>query len=647
MSETTADLPARPALIAGRTFAPDWIEVTDPADGRAFARVARCGPAEVDEAVAAARRAFDGGWPDTAVAERARICRAVADALRADSAALAEVETRDTGKPISQARADVDVAARYFEFYGGVIEAPLGQTVVSSRDLVAFTVREPYGVCGHIIPWNYPLQIAARTLAPALATGNCCVLKPAEDAPLSALRLAELANAAGLPAGVLSVVPGYGAEAGAALAAHPGVDHLAFTGSRVVGESVLAAAAPNILPVALELGGKSPHLVFPDADLDAAVPHLVSSITDHAGQNCSAGSRLLVHRRIQRDLVERLAGAFRALRIGPGAEDPDVGPLISERQRTRVLGYVEQGRRDLRLVCGGGIPAEWAGSGGFYTEPTIFDDVPRDHRLFQEEVFGPVLAVTPFDTLEEALSLANGTSYGLAAGVWTQDVGQAHWLARRLQVGQVFVNTYSAAGGVELPFAPSARSGIGVEKGFEALFEYTHVKTAVINAVPARSAQAGPPGPARDQAARTAQAAQSARSGSNHPWPAPVTVESVGAAAGPPVSTTTALDQVHVALSAANKLLTDVYVGVSGREPAAEPARAPKRDEALILTPREREVLERVAEGKSNRQVAISLGIAEKTVKNHLSAIFAKTGAADRTQAVMRGIRGGMITVAF
>ncbi|MEU9112410.1 aldehyde dehydrogenase family protein [Streptomyces sp. NPDC048483] len=481
MSE--AGLPEHTAVIAGKSVPTQrWIDVLDPSNARPFARVARCGPAEVQSAVEAARHAYETVWRFTTPVERSQVCRRIAETLRSSREELARLETLDTGKPFSQSLTDADVAARYFDFYANAVEALGGETIQQQPDRLAFTLREPFGVCGHIIPWNYPLQIAARTVAPALAAGNCCVLKPAEDAPLTSLRLAGLVEEAGLPAGVLNVVPGYGGEAGAALAAHPDVDRLAFTGSREVGEAVMAAAARNIVPVTLELGGKSPHLVLPDFDAARAVPQIVEAITEHAGQNCSAGSRLLVHRSVHDELVAALAERFRSLRIGPGIDDPDMGPLISAKQRERVLGHLAAGRRDTEVVVGGGVPEGEAYAEGFYVEPTILDRVAPQHRVFNEEIFGPVLCVSVFDTLDEAVALAEHTTYGLAAGVWTSDVTTAHWLAGRLRVGQVFVNDYSAAGGVELPFGGYRRSGIGVEKGLEALREYTRCKTVAIHA---------------------------------------------------------------------------------------------------------------------------------------------------------------------
>ncbi|MFJ9848648.1 aldehyde dehydrogenase family protein [Streptomyces sp. NPDC101150] len=481
MSE--AALPEHTAVIAGKGVSTGrWIDVLDPSNARPFARVARCGPAEVQSAVEAARHAYETVWRFTTPVERSRFCRRIAEALRGRREELARLETLDTGKPFSQSLTDADVAARYFDFYANAIEALGGETIQQQPDRLAFTLREAFGVCGHIIPWNYPLQIAARTVAPAIAAGNCCVLKPAEDAPLTSLRLADIVEEAGLPAGVLNVVPGYGGEAGAALAAHPDVDRLAFTGSREVGEAVMAAAARNIVPVTLELGGKSPHLVLPDYDAARAVPQIVEAITEHAGQNCSAGSRLLVHRSVHVELVAALAERFRSLRIGPGIDDPDMGPLISAKQRDRVLGYLEAGRRDAEVVVGGGVPEGEAYAEGFYVEPTLLDRVTPQHRVFNEEIFGPVLCVSVFDSLDEAVALAEHTTYGLAAGIWTSDVTKAHWLAGRLRVGQVFVNNYSAAGGVELPFGGYRRSGIGVEKGLEALREYTRCKTVAIHA---------------------------------------------------------------------------------------------------------------------------------------------------------------------
>lgn len=471
------------AVIAGEHVRPgEWIDVVDPFDGSPLARVARCRAPEVEAAVRAARETYETHWRHTTAQQRAELCRALAAALRAEGEALARTESLDTGKPLGQARTDAEVAARYFDFYGGVVEALGGETVLTRPDLLAFTLREPYGVCGHIIPWNYPLQVAARTVAPALAAGNCCVLKPAEDAPLTPLRLGELALAAGFPPGALNVVPGYGEEAGAALAAHPGIDHLAFTGSREVGESVMAAAARNIVPVTLELGGKSPHIMLPDADIERALPLIVRSITEHAGQNCSAGSRLLVHESLHPQVVAALGEAFGALRLGRGLDDPDVGPLISARQRDRVLGHLREAAADCEVVTGGGVPEDAALAAGFFVQPTLLDGVSPKQPVFTEEVFGPVLCVTPFTGTDEAVALAEATSYGLAAGIWTRDVAVAHRLARELRVGQVFVNNYSAAGGVELPFGGYKRSGIGVEKGFEALREYTRCKTVAIHA---------------------------------------------------------------------------------------------------------------------------------------------------------------------
>ncbi len=469
------------AVVGGEDIAGDeWIDVLDPATGQAFAQVVAGAATEIDAAVAAARGAF-GEWSTTTPAVRGRVLRRLAALVTAQRDSLAAVESGDTGKPMKQAYADVDVAARYFEFYAGAAEVLYGDTVTSSADHFAYTLRQPLGVTGHIVPWNYPLQISARTVAPAIAAGNCSVLKAAEQAPLGPVLLARLALDAGLPDGVLNVVPGYGPEAGAALARHPGISHLSFTGSEQVGQVVTVAAAANHVPVVLELGGKSPNIVWPDADLDAAVPAITNAILQNAGQTCSAGSRLLVHHDVHAELVDRLAERFAGVRIGRGSSDPDLGPLISAGQRERVAslvaGAVHAGEG--KLVTGGAVPEDLAGSGFFYA-PTLLDAVDAGSAIAQQEVFGPVLVATPFESEDEALQLANGTPYGLIAAVWTQDLGRAHRLARDIQAGQIYVNTYGAGGGVELPFGGVKKSGHGREKGFEGLLAYTQLKSVVV-----------------------------------------------------------------------------------------------------------------------------------------------------------------------
>ena len=334
---------------------------------------------------------------------------------------------------------------------------------------------------GHIVPWNYPMQIVGRSVGAALAMGNACVVKPAEEACLTVMALARIAAEAGLPAGALNVVPGLGEEAGAALSAHVGVNHLSFTGSVATGALVQAAAARNAVPVTLELGGKSPQLVFADADLDAALPFLVNAGIQNAGQTCSAASRIVVERPVFDAVRERMAERYRALRVGPAAADLDVGPMISERQRQVVERYLGLARDERFAVAGQGRVVDDAPRGGHYVRPTLLADVPAGHALAQEEIFGPVQVLIAFEGEAEAVRIANGTNYGLVAGVWTRDGGRQMRMAHALKCGQVFINNYGAGGGIELPFGGVKHSGHGREKGFEALYGFSTLKTVAIH----------------------------------------------------------------------------------------------------------------------------------------------------------------------
>jgi len=456
------------------------LALIDPSDGTPLARIARGTAADIDAAVVAAQAALDGEWGRLGAAERGRMLQRLSAAVLERADELARLEALDVGKPLRQGRADALALARYLEFYGGAADKLMGQTIPFANGYTAFTLREPHGVTGHIVPWNYPMQIIGRSVGAALAMGNACVLKPAEEACLTALAFARIAHEAGLPAGALNVVPGLGEQAGAALAAHPGVQHLSFTGSVAVGRLVQAAAARHTIPVTLELGGKSPQIVFADADLDAALPFLVNAGIQNAGQTCSAASRILVERAVFDTVVARMAECYRRLRVGPALHDLDVGPLISARQRDIVLAYLALAHESSLDVVAQGDLAEGAPSAGYYVRPTLLADVPAEHRLAQEEIFGPVQVVIAFDGEAQALAIANGTDFGLVAGVWTRDGGRALRMARRLKCGQVFVNDYGAGGGIELPFGGVKASGHGREKGFEALYGFSTLKTVAI-----------------------------------------------------------------------------------------------------------------------------------------------------------------------
>ena len=461
---------------SGRT-----LPVLNPSDGQPFDALQRSNAADIDQAVQAARHCFDSVWHKTSAVERGRLLMRLSAKVLEHGDTLADLEQRDCGKPTRQARADVLALSRYFEFYAGACDKLHGQTIPAQDGFSTLTWREPHGVTGHIVPWNYPMQIFGRSVGAALAAGNACVVKPSEDACLSLLHVAQLASDVGFPAGALNIVTGYGHEVGDALARHPGIAHISFTGSPSVGTLIQQAAAERHCPVTLELGGKSPQIVFADADLDAVLPAVVNAIVQNAGQTCSAGSRLLVERSIYEPLLERLGHAFEALRVGPAAMDLDLGPLIRQSQLQRVRDFLSDAQVAGIAMVAQGRTVDEAPEAGFYQAPTLLRNVPPQHRLAQQEIFGPVLCAMPFDGEDEAVALANGTPFGLVAGIWSRDGARQFRMARRIASGQVLINHYGAGGGVELPFGGVKSSGYGREKGFEGLYGFTTLKTVSVH----------------------------------------------------------------------------------------------------------------------------------------------------------------------
>ena len=469
-------IPPAHHLIGGKWLpGTETLPVHNPSDNSQLTTIARGSAADIDAAISAANTARKSAWGQMTATERGRILTRIGQLVQDNIETLAMIEAQDVGKPLSQARADALALARYMEFYGGAADKVMGNTIPYLDGYTVYTLREPHGITGHIIPWNYPMQIIGRSVGAALAMGNACVLKPAEDACLTALAFGAMAQAAGLPDGALNIVTGLGSEAGAALAQHPGIHHISFTGSVATGTVIQTAAAQNVIPVTLELGGKSPQLVFNDADLDRALPFLVNAGIQNAGQTCSASSRILAQRGIYDTLRQRMADAYTALTAGPAAGDLSLGPLISAKQKQIVESYLDLGQ-DLTIAATGKIDPN-APQTGHFIAPTLFADVPPDHPLAQREIFGPVQVIIPFDTEEEALQIANGTEYGLVASVWTSDGARQMRLAKQLHAGQIFVNNYGAGGGVELPFGGTGKSGHGREKGFEALYGFSTLKT--------------------------------------------------------------------------------------------------------------------------------------------------------------------------
>jgi len=457
----------------------DPLPVIDPCSGRTFDQITHGSAADIDRAVVAARAALAGDWGKLTATERGRILMKIGAGVTARAEALARLEARDTGKTLSQARADIAALARYYEFYGAAADKVHGQIIPYLNEYHVTVVREPYGVTGHILPWNYPAQMLGRTLAPALAMGNATVLKPSEDACLTALAMVEIFEEAGLPAGAINIVTGLGETAGAALTTHPDVNYLSFTGSPEVGALVQRAAADNHVKCVLELGGKSPQIIFDDADLDRAVPVICKAITQNAGQTCSAGSRLMIQASIFEMVATRVAEQFKTLAAGTPEMDLACGPLINAAQYERVQGFLERAKRAGVPLLAEGRVADGVPTGGYFVAPTLFGPVARNTELACEEVFGPVLSAITFEDEADAVALANATDYGLVAGIWTRDGSRQTRMARQMHCGQVYLNCYGAGGGVELPFGGVKKSGHGREKGFLALEEVSVLKTIV------------------------------------------------------------------------------------------------------------------------------------------------------------------------
>lgn len=478
---TLPDLPSRhfidgehAASASGATM-----ETFDPGSGRPFARFAAGSAEDVDRAVQAAKAASIGPWRQITPADRGRLLHRAAERIRAQAERLAVVESLDCGKPLGEAEGDVAGVVRAFEYYAGACDKLHGDSLPLGQDYLAYTVNEPVGVTAHIIPWNFPISTAVRGIAPALAAGCTVVAKPAEQTPLTALLLAEILAEAGLPAGVCNVITGTGDEAGAPLVGHPGINHVTFTGSEPTGSKVMQAAARNITRVTLELGGKSPVVVFNDCDAESALEGVLGAIYENAGQVCSAGSRLVIERGLHDEFVERLTGRAKGLALGHGLRNPKIGPINSAEQLEKIAGYVDAARaRGVSVLAGGDRTVDPETNAGWFYQPTILDRVTAEDAVVQEEIFGPVLSVQVAESPEEAMALANGTKYGLVAGIYTRDIERAFRFARDVDAGQVFVNEYFA-GGIEVPFGGNKKSGFGREKGMEALRNYCKIKSVV------------------------------------------------------------------------------------------------------------------------------------------------------------------------
>jgi betaine-aldehyde dehydrogenase len=458
-------------------------DIFDPAGGELLGSVPESSRADVERAILAAREAFDRGpWRKTSALERGKLLLKIGDLIRADAKALAELETRNMGKPLAEAEYDVADAANCFEFYGGLATKIHGETMSVPANSLSFVLREPVGVCGQIIPWNYPLLMAAWKMAPALAAGCTVVLKPSELTPLTALRLARLMNDAGVPPGVVNVVTGPGAGAGEALAESPLVDKIAFTGGTATGRKIATAATGNLKKVTLELGGKNPNIVFADADFEAAVDGALFAAFANQGEVCSAGSRLLIDRKIHKKFVAAMLAKIPRVKLGHGmTPGVKMGPLVSAAHREKVEGYIKIGVQEgAKLVCGGGRPKGAEFAKGNFVEPTIFDDVKPSMRIAREEIFGPVLSVIPFDSEEEAVRLANDTVYGLAAAVWTQNITKGLRVIRELRAGITWINTYHPTYN-EMPWGGYKQSGTGRELGLYGIQAYLETKQVNVN----------------------------------------------------------------------------------------------------------------------------------------------------------------------
>ncbi len=467
---------------SGETF-----EVLDPSNNNVLRQVPKGSNQDIDRAVKAARRAFETGpWPKITPSERGKLIWKLADLIEQNAEEFAQLETLDNGKPLAVARAaDIPLTIDHFRYYAGLATKIHGEAIDISvpyapgSQFFDFALREPMGVVGQIIPWNFPLLMAAWKLGVALAAGNCMVLKPAEQTPLSVLRLGDLFSDAGFPDGVVNIVTGFG-DAGAALAEHENVDKVAFTGSTEVGHEIVKASAGNLKRVSLELGGKSPSIVFPDADLEMAASGVSGAIFFNQGQCCCAGSRLLVHKKVYQELVERVADQAKKIKLAPGMHsDADMGPLVSTEQQNRVLNYIRAGMSEgAQTLIGGNIP-EGDMNGGCFVEPTVFGNITQEMTIVQEEIFGPVVVASPFDDIEEVIAKGNDTEYGLAASVWTNDINKAHKVARGLKAGTVWVNCHNIFDAAA-PFGGYKKSGYGREMGVHAMESYTQVKNVII-----------------------------------------------------------------------------------------------------------------------------------------------------------------------